>query len=187
MSGLVFLWAVRRTMPELHHHTVFFSADYALEFHQLFDERRFPDDPTVYISASSRTDRSVVPGGDGETLFVMANAPADAEPWDEVATADARAKVVRRLERSGFSLRAGDLVAESVWTPRRLAEAYSMPGGAIYGAHSHGWRRAFHRAPNRTKVKGLYCVGGSAHPGGGTPTVVLSSKIVAGLMEKDFG
>jgi phytoene dehydrogenase-like protein len=31
-------------------------------------------------------------------------------------------------------------------------------------------------------VRGLYLVGGSAHPGGGLPLVVLSAEIVAGLV-----
>ncbi|HQR35882.1 MAG TPA: phytoene desaturase family protein, partial [Blastocatellia bacterium] len=39
MSGLVFLFGLLRTLPKLHHHTVYFSADYRREFSQLFDER----------------------------------------------------------------------------------------------------------------------------------------------------
>jgi phytoene dehydrogenase-like protein len=31
-------------------------------------------------------------------------------------------------------------------------------------------------------VRGLYLVGGSAHPGGGIPLVLLSAQIVAGLV-----
>jgi phytoene dehydrogenase-like protein len=53
----------------------------------------------------------------------------------------------------------------------------------IYGTHSHGWRRAFLRPPNRhPRVRGLYHVGGSSHPGGGTPTVLLSAKITSELI-----
>ncbi|CAB4842875.1 unannotated protein [freshwater metagenome] len=35
------------------------------------------------------------------------------------------------------------------------------------------------RAKNRSPIKGLYCVGGSAHPGGGLPLVGMSGEIVA--------
>jgi phytoene dehydrogenase-like protein len=60
-----------------------------------------------------------------------------------------------------------------------------MPGGAIYGTHSHGWRRAFMRPPNRdARIKGLYHVGGSSHPGGGTPTVLLSAEITSRLIQR---
>ncbi|GMV95217.1 MAG: phytoene desaturase [Candidatus Hydrogenedentota bacterium] len=185
MSGLVFLLGVRRSLPELHHHSVYFSANYEREFQQLFGERRFPDDPTVYVSAPSRSDRTLAPG-DGEALFVMANAPAnDNEPWDDNQIAEARRRVFARLTKGGFPVTDTDIAVEQVWTPRTLAQRYLMPGGAIYGTHSHGWKKAFLRSPNKDRqLGGLYYVGGSTHPGGGTPTVLLSAAITSELIRK---
>jgi phytoene desaturase len=188
LSGFVMLFAVRKDLPEIGHHTVCFSADYEEEFHQLFDRRRFPKDPTVYVSAPSRTDRTLVPGR-GETLFVMANAPAtDPSEWGEDAVREATRRVLERLKKSGFPSIEGEIVATSVWSPPSFARAFAAPGGAIYGTHSHGWRRAFLRPPNRDRrVRGLYYVGGGTHPGGGTPTVLLSARITAGLVLRDQG
>jgi phytoene desaturase len=187
LSGLVFLFGVKRTLPEIKHHSVLFSADYRREFAQLFDERRFPDDPTIYVNAPSRTDRSVVPE-EGETLFVMANAPATDEEWDEKKIIEARRRVFARLKHSGFPEIENDLVVSNVWTPTTFAQRYLMPGGAIYGINSHGWKNAFLRPPNKDAgVAGLYYVGGSTHPGGGTPTVLLSAKITAELIERFEG
>jgi phytoene desaturase len=184
LSGLVFLLAVRKTLPQLAHHSIYFSSDYRREFRELFDERRFPDDPTVYVNAPSRNDRSVVPG-EGETLFVMANAPADARGWDEERVSQARRRVFERLRLGGFPDIEPDVVACDVWTPERFARSYLMPGGAIYGAHSHGWKNAFFRPPNKDRrVEGLYYVGGSSHPGGGTPTVLMSAQITAELIQR---
>jgi phytoene desaturase len=152
----------------------------------LFDERRFPDDPTVYVSAPSRSDRSLAPA-EGETLFVMANAPANdgEDEWNEEKIAEARRRVFARLCRGGFPDIETDVVVSDVWTPRRIARRYAMPGGAIYGSHSHGWRHAFLRPPNKdAHYRGLYYVGGSTHPGGGTPTVLLSAKITSELIER---
>ena len=64
-------------------------------------------------------------------------------------------------------------------TPADLERSVSAPGGAIYGTSSNGAQSAFLRARNRSPLKGLYCVGGSAHPGGGLPLVGLSAEIVA--------
>src|SRR5262249_47098589 len=72
MSGFVMLLGVKRMMPELAHHAVYFSPDYEREFSELFGKRVFPKDPTVYVNTPSRSDRSVTPG-EGETIFVMAN------------------------------------------------------------------------------------------------------------------
>ncbi|HEX2489528.1 MAG TPA: phytoene desaturase family protein [Blastocatellia bacterium] len=186
LSGLIFLLGVRRNLPQVRHHTVYFSADYRREFAELFDERRFPDDPTVYVSAPSRSDRSLAPA-EGETLFVMANAPANdgEDEWNEEKIAEARRRVFARLCRGGFPDIETDVVVSDVWTPRRIARRYAMPGGAIYGSHSHGWRHAFLRPPNKdAHYQGLYYVGGSTHPGGGTPTVLLSAKITSELIER---
>jgi phytoene dehydrogenase-like protein len=56
------------------------------------------------------------------------------------------------------------------------------PGGSIYGAASHGALAAFRRPGNVGPVRGLFLVGGTAHPGGGLPLVALSAEIVAGLV-----
>jgi phytoene desaturase len=183
MSGLVWLLATKHSLPAQRHHTVFFSADYRREFADLFEHRRFPSDPTVYVNIPSRTDRTVVPG-DGETVFVMANAPAnDGQTWDAATTEAARAATFERLARGGFPDLGSDTVWSEVWTPDRIAARYLMPGGAIYGTHSHGWRHAFLRPPNKDRaIAGLYYVGGSTHPGGGTPTVLMSAEIVSGLI-----
>lgn len=182
MSGLVFLLGIKRPLPEVHHHAIYFSADYKREFAELFDARQFPADPTVYVNAPSRNDRSIVPGA-GEALFVMANAPANDEEWDETQITEARRRVMWRLRASGFPDIEKDIVVSDVWTPSRIGARYLMPGGAIYGTHSHGWRRAFLRPPNKDRrYQGLYYVGGSTHPGGGTPTVLLSAQITSELI-----
>jgi phytoene dehydrogenase-like protein len=67
-------------------------------------------------------------------------------------------------------------------TPADLERDTAAPGGAIYGTASHGARAALRRPANRSRIAGLYLVGGSAHPGGGLPLVLLSAKIVATLI-----
>ena len=183
LSGLFFLYALKRSLPDQPHHQVFFSADYRTEFQQLFAERRFPDDPTVYVNMPSRSDRSMVPG-EGEVLFIMANAPAsDRDTWDEPMIENARQRVLARLRKSGFPEFESQVAAATVWTPKRIAHQYGMPGGAIYGQASHGWRGAFLRPPNKDRhTAGLYYVGGSTHPGGGTPTVLMSAEITSKLI-----
>ncbi len=184
LSGFVLLLGVRRKLPQLAHHTIYFSSDYRREFAQLFDERRFPVDPTVYVCAPGRSDPSLATDG-GETIFIMANAPAGETKWNEEQITRARESVFERLAKGGFADIGADIVVSDVWTPERIARDYLAPGGAIYGSNSHGWRRAFLRPSNKdARLGGLYSVGGSSHPGGGTPTVLLSAEITCDLIGK---
>lgn len=184
LSGIVFLLGLKRRAPGLHHHNVFFSADYHVEFGELFGQGLFPSDPTVYVNIPSRSDPSCAPDG-GEAVYLMANAPADGAAWDDARTAEARKRIMARLAASGFSIAQSDIAVEQVITPEDMARRYAMPGGAIYGCHSHGWRNAFLRPPNKDRrMQGLYYVGGSVHPGGGTPVVLQSAKIAVDLISQ---
>jgi phytoene dehydrogenase-like protein len=116
----------------------------------------------------------------------MANAPAnDDDEWNESQLAEARRRVFAQLRAGGFPEIEGETVVSEVWSPRRIGARYSMPGGAIYGTNSHGWKNAFLRPGNKDRrYAGLYYVGGSTHPGGGTPTVLLSAQITDELIER---
>ncbi|MCB1221614.1 MAG: phytoene desaturase [Planctomycetales bacterium] len=190
MSGFVMLLGIDGKLPTQPHHSVYFSDNYSLEFDQLNGITNggpgFPEDPTVYVNMPSASDNTLAPP-DCESLFIMANCPAD-DDWNEEKTQRARRLVLQRLQRSGFPDITDRIRVEQLWTPACISSAYDMPGGAIYGQDSHGWRNTFLRPANRhRRVRGLYRVGGSSHPGGGTPTVLLSAAIVDRLVERYEG
>lgn len=187
MSGFVMLLGIDGKLDGQDHHTVYFSDDYPAEFSQLFgtdgSAARFPEDPTVYVNMPTASDPSLAPSG-CESLFIMANCPPDSS-WTKEKTERGRAAVLRRLGKSGFPDIESRIRVERIWTPAEFSSAYGMPGGSIYGQDSHGWRNAFLRPANRDRsIRGLYRVGGSSHPGGGTPTVLMSARIVDNLVRR---
>jgi phytoene desaturase len=177
LSAFVLLLGLRGRTPGLAHHTVLFPADYDAEFDAVFGG--WPaEDPTIYVSAPA--DPGIAPEGD-ESWFVLVNAarqgPVD---WDDEAPQYAD-QIVDLLARRGLDVRERIVVRE-VRSPAYLERATGSPGGSIYGSSSNGAMAAFLRPANASGVKGLFLVGGSAHPGGGLPLVTLSAKIVAGLV-----
>jgi phytoene dehydrogenase-like protein len=141
-------------------------------------------DPTVYVSAPD--DPALRPDDDSESWFVLVNAPrhdpAGGVDWDAPGLADRyAARLLDVLARRGLDVR--DRLRWCVSrTPADLARDTGSPGGAIYGTSSNGARAAFLRPANAAPVRGLFLVGGSAHPGGGLPLVLLSAEITAGLI-----
>jgi len=78
------------------------------------------------------------------------------------------------------------IVAEKILSPEMIEKNTSSYKGSLYGISSNTKFAAFLRQKNRCKeIKGLYFCGGSAHPGGGIPLVLLSGKITAELIKKD--
>ncbi len=186
LSGVVVLLGLAEKIEGFHQHSVFFSADYREEFDDLFVRRRFPRDPTVYVHAPD--DPELAPPG-GQALYLMANAPGDPGlRWDDRTVEEAVGAILERLERSGLRALGQRAALTEVWHPGRMAVRFLAPGGSIYGDNSHGWRRAFLRPANRAgRPRGLYCAGGSFHPGGGVPMVLLSAEIAVRLVLEDLG
>lgn len=185
-SAFVLLLGTCRTFPQLPHHSIFFSADYAAEFRDVVGRRLPPSDPTVYVCRATATDASVAPSG-CDNLFVMVNVPYldGRTDWSRMGGAY-REHIMDVLRRRGVSL-SGTIAVEDAWTPSRLEAAYGAQRGAIYGFASNSPRAAFLRPPNRSNaVRGLYFAGGGTHPGGGIPLALLSGRIAADLVCEEF-
>jgi phytoene dehydrogenase-like protein len=173
LSGLALLLGLRGRAADLVHHEIRFPADYDAEFDDLFGARRAPRDPTLYLSASCATDPGEAPA-DGVNLFVLANAPASA------AAAEIDALEERVLERLGVGER---IAVRARRGPAELERETGAVGGAIYGAAPHGRLAPMRRPGLEVRgVRGVLRVGGSVHPGGGLPLVMLGAKAVADLV-----
>jgi phytoene desaturase len=181
LSGVVFLWGVEGSPGAVNHHTIVFSRDYRNEFKELFSQRVIPDDATIYIA---NADASEQPQRLQQSWFVMVNAPWREHDNDAGEHIQAlRERVVKRLQH--FSLAPKKIVFEKILTPRDFAHRWYSNKGSIYGFSSNTPMAAFVRPANRNRYwRHLYFAGGSAHPGGGIPLVLLSGKLAAKLAVK---
>lgn len=169
---------------DVKHHNVYFPENYDLEFDQIFTQKVPVTDPTIYLCAPK--DSSMVKGADKEAWFVLVNAPRH-EPesgWDwKDGGQEYAQKIISKMDDLGLNV-TNRLDFMEYRTPADLENYAMAPGGSIYGTSSNSPVSAFLRARNRSKVKGLFCVGGSAHPGGGLPLVGISAEIVAKAIGK---
>jgi phytoene desaturase len=169
---------------DVDHHNVYFPENYDLEFDQIFTQKVPVTDPTIYLCAPK--DSSMVKGADKDAWFVLVNAPRH-EPesgwnWKDGGQEYAQ-KIISKMDDLGLNV-TNRLDFMEYRTPADLENYAMAPGGSIYGTSSNSPVSAFLRARNRSKVKGLFCVGGSAHPGGGLPLVGISAEIVAKTIGK---
>lgn len=184
LAGFSLLIGLRPgTGEKLAHHTILFPENYDAEFDSIFTQKKPVEKPTIYICAPD--DATMVKSEGHEALFVLVNAPrhsvdsSEGFDWSNRDFAQKYANlIIDQIESQGIAIRERlDLL--EIRTPLDLQNAVNAPGGSIYGTSSNGPRAAFLRARNRSPLKNLYLVGGSAHPGGGLPLVGLSAEIVA--------
>lgn len=180
ISAYVVLAETKKRHAELLHHTVYFSGDYKQEFNSLFEDKVYASDPTIYLSNSSFTEKEK--SANGDNLFILVNAPAtshhneNANGYKEV--------IYETLAKRGLSLKE-NVLSEKVITPKDIETIFGAFRGALYGIASNRKTDAFFRPRNKSAdIANLYFVGGSTHPGGGSPMVTLSGLNVADVISK---
>jgi len=184
-SGYVLLLGVEREHSALAHHNIFFAEDYRREFADIFQRGVPPIDPTIYVAITSKTDATHAPPG-CENWFVLVNVPPVGAHFDWASQEENyRTHIFDCLARQGLEIRPHLRYAKT-FTPNDLAQLSGAWRGALYGLSANQALNAFRRPHNRSQtVRGLYFVGGTTHPGGGVPFVILSSKVVAGMVAAD--
>lgn len=181
-SGLIFYWGIKKEFPELGLHNIFFSDNYKAEFECQFQKKTIYHDPTIYLNITAKYKKDDAPV-DCENWFILLNAPAnEGQNWDELI-AKARQNVIAKLGRNLKTDIAPLIESESILDPRSIEMKTASVQGALYGNSSNNKFAAFLRHANfSSRIKNLYFVGGSVHPGGGIPLALSSAKIVGGMV-----
>ena len=166
LSAMVWMMRGQVAGMPLAAHNVAFSDDYRGEFDALASGR-VPPSPTVYVRA--QTD---------DAFQIIVNAPANGDTQNHTRQEidRCRTQMLGALARCGVTLTP---TAEAVSTPADFEALNRSTGGALYGRASHGWAASFRRQGARTRTAGLYCAGGSCHPGAGVPMAALSGRQAA--------
>jgi phytoene desaturase len=161
--------------PVTAHHTISFGAAWRRTFDELGAGQPMSD-PSLLISAASRTDGSLAPPGGHThyTLFPAANLNRPADWLDGY-----RDSMRRTLDARGLGNCVADADVETVVTPREWAAA-GQPFGTPFGP-DHGWRQTgpLRASTQDRRVPNLLYCGAAVQPGVGVPTVLLSGRLAA--------
>ncbi len=183
-SALIFYWGINKLFPELDLHNILFSDHYEEEFTDIFKNKSFHDDPTIYINVTSKEDSSDAPAN-CENWFVMINAPGNfGQEWPKLIK-QARANIISKINRVLHTDIEKLILTEHILDPVNIELQTKSHQGSLYGTSSNSKFAAFLRHPNFSgQFKNLYFCGGSVHPGGGIPLCLLSAKIATDQIRK---
>ena len=186
-GAVLVLLGVRGELPELPHHTLFFTRDWDRNFGDIFDEpRRIPDPASLYVCKPSDTDPGVAPAGH-ENLFVLVPVPADPTigsggsegSGDEAVERTADAAIDQISAWANIpDLRERIVVRETIGPRDFETDYHSWSGGMLGPAHVLR-QSAMFRAQNRSKrVDNLFYAGATTAPGVGIPMCLISAELV---------
>lgn len=185
---------VRGALPELAHHSLFFTTDWKTNFDAIFEEpTQVPDPASIYVCRPSATDPSVAPDGT-ENLFVLVPVPADPGigrggvdgAGDALVEEVADRAVALVAAWAGVPDLADRVVVRRTVGPGDFVDDLnSWKGGALGPAHVLR-QSAFFRAGNTSrKVAGLYYAGYGTVPGIGLPMCLISAELVLKRLRGD--
>ncbi|EHJ07873.1 phytoene desaturase family protein [Staphylococcus simiae] len=179
-SGLVLHLGVDCRYPQLAHHNFFFSQDSKFNYQQVFHDKVLPDDPTIYLVNTNKTDSTQAPIG-YENIKVLPHIPyIQDQPFDKKDYLKLRDRVLNKLEKMGLTDLRQHIVFEDMWLPEDIEAHYRSNRGAIYGVVADKKKNKGFKFPKESQYfDNLYFVGGSVNPGGGMPMVTLSGQQVA--------
>lgn len=178
-SAIVFYWGVKVKSSNLELHNIIFSEDYKNEFSQIFDHNIIPIDPTIYINITSKFDKNHAPIN-CENWFVMINTPANLNVVSEENIKKTKDFIISKInDKVGINLN-NLILYEKILTPKSLENKTGSYNGSLYGDNQNSLLSIIKRKKNRDhKLKKLYYVGGTVHPGGGMPLALRSGLSVA--------
>jgi phytoene desaturase len=192
-SALLVMLGVRGELPELLHHTLFFTKNWKSDFEQIFGAGSIPEPASLYVCKPSATDDAVAPEGH-ENLFVLVPLPADPSigrggidgSGDSRIEALADAVIAQVAEWAGVPDLAERVVLRRTVGPADFASDLNSWKGTALGPGHTLRQSAMFRARNvSTKVDGLYYAGGSTTPGIGLPMCLISAELVIKRLHGD--
>ncbi len=181
---LAFL-GVRKQLPELEHHNLYFSADWNQHFKSIFETPAWPQNPCFYLSAITKTDPSMAPQG-AENLFLLIPAASGLPDSDEFRS-DYLDKALRHVEAVTHTSFRDSIEVQRVFSQRDFESDYHAWKGTGLGlAHTLFQTAIFRPARRSRKVGNLFYTGQYTHPGVGVPMTLISAQVTAQVIGRSL-
>ncbi len=184
-SSLLFYVGINKKLKSLNHHNLFFDEDFAPHALDIYQNCRWPENPLFYLSVTSKTDTMVAPEGCENLFFLIPVAP------DLPDSEDIREKyyhlVMDRLEKlTGESIK-DSVIYKRTYAHNDFVKDYNAFKGNAYGLANTLMQTAILKPSLKSKkVKNLYYTGQLTVPGPGVPPSLISGRVVAEEIVKDF-
>lgn len=182
-SCLIYYIGVGKKLQNIIHHNLFFDTDFNKHAKEIYDTRKWPENPLFYVCAPSVTDKTVAPEGCENLFLLIPIAPGIKDSESE------RERLFEQTMKR-FEQLTGQAVIEHIVYKRSYAlddfiNDYNAFKGNAYGLANTLKQTAFLKPKIRNKnLKNVFYTGQLTTPGPGVPPAIISGKVVAEYITK---
>jgi phytoene desaturase len=177
-SSLIYFLGVNKKLDNFRHHTLLFDTNFDTHAAEIYRDPKWPTEPALYVSVTSKTDPTVAPEG-MENLMVLIPVATGLEDT-EATRKHYFDLVMNRLEAiTGQQIRQHVIYSRS-YAHKDFANDYHAYKGNAYGLANTLMQTAFLKPRLKSrKLKNLYFSGQLTVPGPGVPPAIMSGQIAA--------
>jgi phytoene desaturase len=184
-SCLLYYVGLNKKLNNLRHHNLFFDADFNAHAKEIYESPQWPANPLFYASVPSITDPTVAPQGQ-ENLFLLIPVAPGLEDTDEVRE-QYFDMLMQRLEKlTGNSIKQHVVYKRSYAFRDFVNDYHSFKGNAYGLANTLSQTAILKPSLKSKKISNLFFAGQLTVPGPGLPPSIISGKVVAAQIEKEF-
>lgn len=184
-SSLLFYVGFNNKLKNIEHHNLFFDVDFEAHAKEIYDAPKWPEEPLFYANFTSVTDANTAPENCENGFFLIPIAPG-LEDTPELRE-EYFEKIISRFENLTKNEVKKNIIFKESFCVNDFIQDYNSYKGNAYGMANTLLQTAFLRPKlMSSKVKGLFFTGQLTVPGPGVPPALISGKLVAGLIQKEF-
>ncbi|MDQ5951247.1 MAG: hypothetical protein QG639_524 [Patescibacteria group bacterium] len=183
-SAFLLYLGVKGSLPKLKHHNLYFGKDWNEHFTEVFNNPRWPIEPSIYINKASATDETIAPKGHENLMVLVPIAPGLTE--NDAWRKHYAEYIIDFLEEKLAIKLKKNIIYQKIFSVSDFTSRYnSFKGNALGGMAHTLFQSAVWRPNNRSKkISNLFFVGANTVPGIGVPPAIISAHLVLDRVKK---
>lgn len=177
-SCLIYYVGVKRKLPRLQHHNLFFEHDFEQHAGDIYEHAKWPEHPLFYLCCPSKTDDSVAPPGMENLFFLIPTAPG-LEDTPAVREHYRNVVLKRTAAFCDTSFEEDIVYCKSYACTDFMADYNAFKGNAYGLANTLRQTALLKPSIRHKKIGNLFYTGQLTVPGPGVPPAILSGQLVA--------
>ena len=182
-SALLFYIGFNKKLNNIEHHNLIFDTDFDQHAVEIYDNPKWPTNPLLYASFTSKTHKHTAPEGCENGVFLIPIAPnLDDNKETRKKYLDILIKKLEKVTKQNLK---NNIIYLKSYCVNDFVDDYNSYKGNAYGLANTLLQTAFLRPKLRSKkVSNLYFCGQLTVPGPGVPPALVSGKLVSDLILK---